>query len=88
MTDSTTILPLRPAALPPKWALGYMQSHRTLETDVQMMGIIDTFRTNRIPLDAVSYLGTGFTPRGWTTMDFTSTSSSSGEARIGLNSST
>jgi alpha-glucosidase/alpha-D-xyloside xylohydrolase len=56
-----------PAALPPKWALGYMQSHRTLETERQMLGIIDTFRSKRIPLDAVIYLGTGFSPRGWNT---------------------
>jgi alpha-glucosidase/alpha-D-xyloside xylohydrolase len=56
-----------PAAMPPKWALGYMQSHRTLEDDAQMVGIIDTFRAKRIPLDAVIYLGTGFSPRGWNT---------------------
>jgi alpha-glucosidase (family GH31 glycosyl hydrolase) len=53
------------AALPPKWALGYMQSHRTLEDDRQMVGIVDTFREKRIPVDAMIYLGTGFTPRGW-----------------------
>ena len=56
------------AAMPPKWALGYMQSHRTLEDDTQMIGIIDTFRAKRIPVDAVIYLGTGFTPRGWNTL--------------------
>jgi alpha-glucosidase/alpha-D-xyloside xylohydrolase len=56
-----------PAVMPPRWALGYMQSHRTLEDDKQMLGIIDTFRSKRIPLDAVIYLGTGFTPRGWNT---------------------
>jgi len=55
------------AVMPPKWALGYMQSHRTLEDDAQMVGIVDTFREKRIPLDAVIYLGTGFTPRGWNT---------------------
>ena len=33
-----------PAVLPPKWALGYMQSHRTLEDDAQMIGIVDSFR--------------------------------------------
>ena len=54
-----------PAVMPPKWALGYMQSHRTLEDDKQMIGVIDTFRSKRIPLDAVIYLGTGFSPRGW-----------------------
>jgi hypothetical protein len=48
-----------PAALPPRWALGYMQSHRTLESDQQMIGVIDTFRSKKIPLDAVIYLGTG-----------------------------
>jgi len=56
-----------PAAMPPRWALGYMQSHRTLEDDAQMLGIIDTFRAKKIPLDAVIYLGTGFCPRGWNT---------------------
>jgi len=64
-----------PAAMPPKWALGYMQSHRTLEDERQLLGIIDTFRSRRIPLDAVIYLGTGFCPRGWNTrqpsFDFT-----------------
>jgi alpha-glucosidase/alpha-D-xyloside xylohydrolase len=56
-----------PAALPPKWALGYMQSHRTLEDDRQLLSIVDTFRTKQIPIDAVIYLGTGFAPRGWNT---------------------
>lgn len=54
-----------PAVLPPKWAMGYMQSHRTLQDDTQMLGIVDSFRAKKIPLDAVIYLGTGFTPRGW-----------------------
>jgi alpha-glucosidase (family GH31 glycosyl hydrolase) len=54
-----------PAVLPPRWALGYMQSHRTLEDETQLLGIIDTFRAKQIPLDAVIYLGTGFSPRGW-----------------------
>jgi alpha-glucosidase/alpha-D-xyloside xylohydrolase len=56
-----------PAALPPRWAMGYMQSHRTIEDETQLLGIIDTFRKKRIPLDAVIYLGTGFAPRGWNT---------------------
>ncbi|MEJ7766341.1 MAG: TIM-barrel domain-containing protein [Chitinophagaceae bacterium] len=54
-----------PAVLPPKWALGYMQSHRTLQNEKQVIGIVDTFRAKKIPVDAVIYLGTGFTPRGW-----------------------
>ena len=65
MTDYSLIT--GPAALPPKWALGYMQSHRTLEDETQLLRIIDTFREKRIPLDAVIYLGTGFSPRGWNT---------------------
>jgi alpha-glucosidase/alpha-D-xyloside xylohydrolase len=56
-----------PPVMPPKWALGYMQSHRTLEDETQMIGIVDTFRSKSIPLDAVIYLGTGFSPRGWNT---------------------
>lgn len=56
-----------PAAMPPKWALGYMQSHRTIEDENQLLGIVDTFRAKKIPVDAVIYLGTGFAPRGWNT---------------------
>ncbi|MES2660030.1 MAG: TIM-barrel domain-containing protein [Verrucomicrobiota bacterium] len=54
-----------PAVMPPKWSLGYMQSHRTLEDDKELIKEVDTFREKRIPIDAVIYLGTGFTPRGW-----------------------
>lgn len=55
------------AVMPPKWSLGYMQSHRTLEDDAAMIKVVDTFREKRIPIDSVVYLGTGFTPRGWNT---------------------
>ncbi len=53
------------AVMPPRWSLGYMQSHRTLESDAQMIGIVDSFRSKKIPVDAVIYLGTGFCPAGW-----------------------
>jgi alpha-glucosidase (family GH31 glycosyl hydrolase) len=53
------------AAMPPKWALGYVQSHRTLRDEKQLVEIVDTFREKRIPVDAVIYLGTGFCPKGW-----------------------
>ena len=56
-----------PAVMPPQWALGYMQSHRTLEDENQMIEIVQTFREKQIPVDAVIYLGTGFCPRGWNT---------------------
>jgi alpha-glucosidase (family GH31 glycosyl hydrolase) len=55
------------SVMPPLWALGYMQSHRTLTDEDQMIGIVDTFREKKFPLDAVIYLGTGFCPRGWNT---------------------
>jgi alpha-glucosidase/alpha-D-xyloside xylohydrolase len=55
------------AVMPPRWALGYMQSHRTLEDETQMLGVVNTFRGKRIPIDAVIYLGTGFAPVGWNT---------------------
>jgi alpha-glucosidase/alpha-D-xyloside xylohydrolase len=54
-----------PAVLPPRYAMGYMQSHRTLEDETQMINIVKTFREKRIPIDAVIYLGSGFCPRGW-----------------------
>ncbi|MDP7218666.1 MAG: glycoside hydrolase family 31 protein, partial [Arenicellales bacterium] len=53
------------AVLPPKWVMGYQQSHRTLRNEAQILEVIDTFRKKNIPLDSVCYLGTGFCPRGW-----------------------
>ena len=63
MKDISTIS--GPAVLPPKWVMGYQQSHRTLKDETQMLEIIDTFRKKQIPLDSVCYLGTGFCPSGW-----------------------
>jgi len=54
-----------PAVLPPKWALGYMQSHRTLQDSARMLEEADTFRKKMLPCDAMIYLGTGFCPAGW-----------------------
>jgi alpha-glucosidase/alpha-D-xyloside xylohydrolase len=61
-----------PAVMPPKWSLGYMQSHRELvdkelSSEALLLSVVDRFREKRIPLDAVIYLGTGFTPTGWNT---------------------
>ena len=41
-----------PAAMPPKWALFCMRSHRTIEHEPQLLGITDTCRSSRIPLNA------------------------------------
>ncbi len=61
-----------PAVMPPKWSLGYMQSHRelvdkNLSSEALLLNVVDTFREKKIPVDAVIYLGTGFTPTGWNT---------------------
>lgn len=63
MKDVSTLT--GPAVIPPKWALGYMQSHRTIRDEKYILGIVDSFRSKKIPVDAVIYLGTGFTPQGW-----------------------
>jgi alpha-glucosidase/alpha-D-xyloside xylohydrolase len=61
-----------PAVMPPKWSLGYMQSHRELldkelSSEALLLDVVDKFREKKVPLDAVIYLGTGFTPTGWNT---------------------
>lgn len=53
--------------MPPRWALGYMQSHRTLASRDEVLNITKTFREKKLPCDAVIYLGTGFCPSGWNT---------------------
>jgi alpha-glucosidase/alpha-D-xyloside xylohydrolase len=53
--------------LPARWTLGYMQSHRTLAGPDEILGVARTFREKRLPIDAVIYLGTEFTPSGWNT---------------------
>ncbi|MGH9814567.1 MAG: TIM-barrel domain-containing protein [Candidatus Acidiferrales bacterium] len=53
--------------MPPLWSLGYQQSHRTLASREEILGIARTFREKRLPCDALIYLGTGFTPSGWNT---------------------
>jgi alpha-glucosidase/alpha-D-xyloside xylohydrolase len=51
--------------MPPKWALGYMQSHRTLSNEVAILAEARTFRQKQLPCDALIFLGTGFCPAGW-----------------------
>jgi alpha-glucosidase/alpha-D-xyloside xylohydrolase len=51
--------------MPPKWVLGYMQSHRTLASPQEPAQIAKTFRDKQLPCDAVIYLGTGYCPAGW-----------------------
>lgn len=53
--------------LPPLWALGYQQSHRTLASRDEILQEAQTFREKKLPCDALIYLGTGFCPSGWNT---------------------
>jgi alpha-glucosidase/alpha-D-xyloside xylohydrolase len=53
--------------LPPLWALGYQQSHRTLASRDEVLSIARTFREKKLPCDVLIYLGTGFCPSGWNT---------------------
>jgi alpha-glucosidase (family GH31 glycosyl hydrolase) len=53
--------------MPPLWALGYQQSHRTLASREEILEEAKTFREKQLPCDALIYLGTGFCPSGWNT---------------------
>jgi len=53
--------------LPPLWALGYIQSHRTLQDFSELLRVARTFREKKLPCDALIYLGTGWCPPGWNT---------------------
>jgi alpha-glucosidase/alpha-D-xyloside xylohydrolase len=54
-------------AMPPLWAFGYQQSHRTLADRAEVLSIAETFRQKKLPCDTLIYLGTGFCPSGWNT---------------------
>jgi alpha-glucosidase/alpha-D-xyloside xylohydrolase len=51
--------------MPPKWALGFMQSHRTLSTEADILKEAKMFREKNLPCDTFIFLGTGFCPAGW-----------------------
>ena len=53
--------------LPPLWSFGYQQSHRTLAGKEEIVDEAKTFRSKKLPCDALIYLGTGFCPSGWNT---------------------
>jgi alpha-glucosidase (family GH31 glycosyl hydrolase) len=55
------------AEMPPLWSFGYQQSHRTLASREEILGIARTFREKKLPCDALIYLSTGFCPSGWNT---------------------
>jgi alpha-glucosidase/alpha-D-xyloside xylohydrolase len=53
--------------MPPLWALGYQQSHRTLSSKEEILEEARKFRQDELPCDTMIYLGTGFCPSGWNT---------------------
>ncbi|MGD0841279.1 MAG: TIM-barrel domain-containing protein [Candidatus Acidiferrales bacterium] len=53
--------------MPPMWALGYHQSHRTLESNDEVVSEAAKFRSDALPCDNLIYLGTGYAPSGWNT---------------------
>jgi alpha-glucosidase (family GH31 glycosyl hydrolase) len=53
------------SVMPPKWALGFMQSHRTLSSEADILAEARTFREKNLPCDTFIFLGTGFCPAGW-----------------------
>ena len=53
--------------MPARWALGYMQSSRTLDGPEEILGVARTFREKELPCDTLIYLGTEFAPSGWNT---------------------
>jgi alpha-glucosidase/alpha-D-xyloside xylohydrolase len=48
-------------AMPPKWAMGYIQSHRSLAGPAEPIQVAQTMRDHQLPCDAVIYLGSGYT---------------------------
>ncbi len=53
--------------MPPLWAFGFQQSHRTLASRDAVLAEAKRFRAEKLPCDAMIYLGTGFCPAGWNT---------------------
>jgi alpha-glucosidase/alpha-D-xyloside xylohydrolase len=52
-------------AMPPLWALGYFQSHRTLAGPEEVLSVARTLREKELPCDGLIYLSTGYCPEGW-----------------------
>src|SRR5262249_30486966 len=59
------------AVMPPKWTMGYVQSHRTLLGPDDALNVAQTFREKKLPCDALIYLGTGYCTNGWNVVNGT-----------------
>ena len=51
--------------MPPRWALGFLQSTRHFETTAELSQLAHTLREKRIPCDALIYLSTYGDALGW-----------------------
>lgn len=63
LTNATGLIGRAP--LPPRWALGYMQSSRHFEDGNEARGIGTLLRDKKLPADAVIYLSTYKDGHGW-----------------------
>ena len=53
------------APMPPRWALGYMQSTRHFEGPAEVSGLARTLREKELPCDALIFLSTYGDGKGW-----------------------
>ena len=61
--DAATLL--GPAAMPPRWALGYMQSTRHFTDAAEVRELAAQFRSRQLPCDALIFLSTYGSAKGW-----------------------
>ncbi|TCR64764.1 TIM-barrel domain-containing protein [Bosea sp. BK604] len=53
------------APMPPRWALGYLQSTRHFDDTAELLGLAEGFRSRDIPCDGIVLLSTYSDQRGW-----------------------
>jgi alpha-glucosidase (family GH31 glycosyl hydrolase) len=51
--------------MPPRWALGYLQSTRHFESRADVLGLADTLREKNLPCDALIFLSSYGEALGW-----------------------
>jgi alpha-glucosidase (family GH31 glycosyl hydrolase) len=53
------------APMPPRWALGYLQSTRDFENRAEVLQLADTLRQKQLPCDAIVFLSSYGEALGW-----------------------
>ena len=51
--------------MPPRWALGYLQSTRHFDNHSEIIRLADTFRDKSFPCDVIIFLSSYGDARGW-----------------------